>query len=92
MTSQIPLNRWGRLAASHGASGAYVHVEREDFSDSPKAPSSDAFRLWHRRAGVPDDHDDNYTFWFEADHIEHYFGPEGYLVAEWLPAGVEPSW
>jgi hypothetical protein len=56
-----PLNRWGRIDAPPDVAGVYRKVEVESAEGWKKLPPSDALRVWQRRPGVEDDHDDNWS-------------------------------
>ena len=86
----LPLNRWGRIARPAHASGAYLYAEVEPGEDWKKPPSEDVIRLWQRRPGVPDDHDDNWTVWLPTASLAEWVSE--YEFAEWLPEDREPDW
>lgn len=95
MTPALPveLNRWGRVGAPPEDEGSFILVEPETGEGWKQPRPKDAYRVWHRRPGVPDDHDDNWTTWLTSDGLSKWFGtPQLAYRVEWLPEGVEPKW
>jgi hypothetical protein len=89
--SEPPVGRWGRLAAPDESRGAYLFLEVEDAHGRWKPPPEGAIRLWHRRSDAsPEDDLNNWTVWFPRSDLETWMAK--YVVEEWLPEGVEPSW
>lgn len=87
----VVLNRWGRVLGSAGGRGSFLFVEPETREPGFSAPPAGALRVWHRRPGVADDDDANWTLWLVGDQIEDWLTPAGFDI-EWLDEGVEPDW
>lgn len=86
------MGRWGRVVRPVDDVGSYLTLEPEARAADCPPPPVGAVRLWHRRPGVPDDSDANWTVWLEASQISEWLGPIGRYEVEWLPEGVEPQW
>ena len=74
------------------AAGVYLLIEVESSDGWKKPPPSDAIRVWQRRPGVPDEDNDNWTVWLLRPQVGSWMAETGYVIDEWLPAGVEPDW
>ena len=85
-----PFNRWGRIEAPSEAAGVYRLVEVDTAEEWKNPPPSDAVRVWQRRPGVEDDHDDNWTVWLQRPDLAEWMS--AVTISEWLPEGQEPDW
>jgi hypothetical protein len=90
--SETSLGRWGRVVRPVDDAGAYLALEEETRAAGYPPPPVGAIRLRHRRPGVAEDDDANWTVWFEASQLAEWLGPSGHYEVEWLPEGVEPDW
>jgi hypothetical protein len=85
-----PIGQWGRVREPAWRAGAYVLVEVESPEGWKQPPPDDAIRVWQRRPGVADDHDDNWTMWLHRHQLASHFADV--VIEEWLPEGAEPDW
>lgn len=89
-TVEPPFDRWGRVESPPEMAGLFILVEVESGDRWKKPPPADAVRVWHRRPGVNDDHDDNSTVWLHRHQLPSWLS--SVTIKEWLPEGVEPDW
>jgi hypothetical protein len=88
---EVPFGRWGRVSSPPVSEGAYVFVEKESGEGWKVEPPDDAVRVWHRKPVTAEDDDtNNWTVWFHRHQLHEWM--RTYVVTEWLPEGVEPSW
>lgn len=89
--SEAPFRRWGRVIRPAEDAGSYVMIEPETRDPQYPPPPVGSVRLWHRRPGVNNDDEANWSVWFPGDQLGDWLGPTGAFEVEWLAVDFEPD-